>query len=127
MALSHPYAILTCHVCDEVVDGSQAGGLLVFVRNVAPRLLGANMQQEAKALEAEYRKGNTSLSEGQVLAYRPMTIRASRVEQAAEGSTITQIDKDQTTMIAAGVHPPHQYNALSNVLFAEGATELSSF
>jgi hypothetical protein len=32
MAYSHPYAIVTCDVCGEPVEGDAGSGLLVFVR-----------------------------------------------------------------------------------------------
>jgi hypothetical protein len=32
MAYSHPYAVVTCDVCNEPVDADAGGGLLVFVR-----------------------------------------------------------------------------------------------
>jgi hypothetical protein len=32
MGYSHPYAVVTCDVCGEAVDGETTGGLLVFVR-----------------------------------------------------------------------------------------------
>jgi hypothetical protein len=32
MGYSHPYAVVTCDVCDEPVEADTTGGLLVFVR-----------------------------------------------------------------------------------------------
>jgi putative transport protein len=65
-------------------------GMLVFVRNVAPKILGVNLADAAKALEAQYHSDD-EMPEGRVLAYRPMTLRAYRVQTAAAG-TVAQLE-----------------------------------
>jgi aspartate-alanine antiporter len=66
-------------------------GMLVFVRNLAPRILGVNLADAARALEAQYHSDDDDMPEGRVLAYRPMTLRAYRVETPAAG-TVAQLE-----------------------------------
>jgi aspartate-alanine antiporter len=55
-------------------------GAIVFVRSVAPRLLGVNMKQAARELEAELSEGGQMTRPGYVTPFVPVVARAFKVE-----------------------------------------------
>lgn len=57
-------------------------GLLMFVRNVAPILLGMSLKDAAAQFESDH-GGRPALAAGQLLAYRPLDARAFQVMSRA--------------------------------------------
>jgi putative transport protein len=55
-----------------------AAGLVVFLTNVGPRILGINLREAAQRLEEELSGGAAKLSAGEFRAYRPFESRAFR-------------------------------------------------
>lgn len=55
-------------------------GAIVFVRSVAPRLLGVNMKQAARELEAELSEGGQMTRPGYITPFVPVVARAFKVE-----------------------------------------------
>ena len=55
-------------------------GAIVFVRSVAPRLLGVNMKQAARELEAELSEGGQVTRPGYITPFVPVVARAFKVE-----------------------------------------------
>ncbi len=53
---------------------------------------------------------------------------AVRIEcQLADTGPVAQVNEDQTTMVAAAMHPPHQTDLLADMLFAQFTAEMRSF
>ncbi|HEY1788171.1 MAG TPA: aspartate-alanine antiporter [Verrucomicrobiae bacterium] len=60
-------------------------GVIIFVRSVAPRLLGVDMKKAARELEAELSHGGTVKRPGQITPFVPVVARAFK---AATGTAI---------------------------------------
>lgn len=77
-------------------------GLLLYVRNVAPTLLGVNLKQAAADLEAAHGTSE-SLKEGQLTAYHPLDVRAYRLtNESVAGMAVADVEAKigQRTVIA---------------------------
>ncbi|MGO8838134.1 MAG: aspartate-alanine antiporter [Limisphaerales bacterium] len=69
-------------------------GVIIFVRSLAPRLLGVNVKQAARELEVELSKGGQVSRPGYITPYVPVVARAFEVEaNMAAGKTVAELTK----------------------------------
>ena len=69
-------------------------GVIIFVRSVAPRLLGVDMKQAARELEAELSEGGQVTRPGYITPFVPVVARAFQVtEKQALNRTVGQLTK----------------------------------
>ena len=69
-------------------------GVIVFVRSVAPRLMGVDVRKAAHELEVELSEGGQVTRPGYITPFVPVVARAFKVEaDKAAGKTIAEIEK----------------------------------
>jgi putative transport protein len=69
-------------------------GVILFVRSVAPRLLGVNMKKAARELEAQLSEGGKVTRPGYITAFRPVVARAYQVTHSeAVGRNVAALSK----------------------------------
>ena len=69
-------------------------GVIIFVRSLAPRLLGVNVKQAARELEVELSKGGQVSRPGYITPFVPVVARAFEVEpEEAAGKTVAELTK----------------------------------
>ena len=69
-------------------------GVIIFVRSLAPRLMGVNVKQAARELEVELSKGGQVSRPGYITPYVPVVARAFEVEaNQAAGKTVAELTK----------------------------------
>jgi len=69
-------------------------GVIVFVRSIAPRLLGVNLKQAARELESELSEGAPVTRPGFITPFRPVVARAFEVDaDKANGWTVDELSK----------------------------------
>lgn len=73
-------------------------GVIIFIRSVAPRLIGADVRQAARQLEAELAKGGPVARPGFITAFAPVVARAFEVEASAgaAGRTLAAVTQAWT-------------------------------
>lgn len=70
-------------------------GVIVFVRSVAPRLLGVDMKQAARELETELSEGGEVTRPGYITPFVPVVARAFEVEKGkAANVTVSRLSKE---------------------------------
>jgi putative transport protein len=70
-------------------------GVIVFVRSVAPRLMGVNVKQAARELETELSAGGQVTRPGYVTPFVPVVARAFELADGrAAGQTVATLSKD---------------------------------
>jgi putative transport protein len=67
--------------------------VLLYVPFVAPRLMGINLKDEAAKLEAELAGGDAEPKDAGKLLYRKFQARAYRIDAAAAGRSVGEIEK----------------------------------
>lgn len=72
-------------------------GVIIFVRSVAPRLLGVNMKKAARELEAELSRGGAVKRPGQITPFVPVVARAFK---AAKSTAVDHTVGDLSSQFA---------------------------
>jgi putative transport protein len=69
-------------------------GVIVFVRSVAPRLLGVDVKKAARELEVQLSEGGQVTRPGYITPFRPVVARAFEVWRQAEGRKVKDLAKE---------------------------------